>query len=317
MIDRDQLARYVRVVRQRPSVDELWDCREWTAEPIRLQIDPEYGEYGEEDWHLGPQLSRRGDITTYVLIWSDPHTGTYPSVIQIRDGERRPGDQGTCELGAIVDQTQWYEHGTDLVTLAASGFRLGWTAAQWLHAVARLDLIDLHHAAGKIHGALRAKRIRLGLLDTTPDHRKFSALSQELDVFPPVLFLDGSMQAGDDARRAEELAVLAGGIAELTRHPDPRVDALIRDPAGWEVLRDLLLEGDVAIDPLLGDLVGLEAGPPPDDTTIDRDLRALWTRVMELDPMLEPPLEWTGPIWWRGDQWTHAPHEFPIPEEPP
>ena len=317
MIDRDQLAKYVRVVRQRPSTDHLWECREWTAIPIRLQIDPEYGVYGEDDWHLGPQLSRRGDITTYVLIWSDPHTGTFPSVIQIRDGERRPGDQGTCELGAIVDQTQWYEHGTDVVTLAASGFRLGWAAAQWLHAVARLDLIDLHHADGNVHGALRAKRIRLALLDTTPDGRKLSALSQELDVFPPVLFLDGSMHAGTDGQRAEELAVLARAIAELTRHPDPRVEALIRDPVGCEVLRDLLLEGRVPVDPLLGDLVGIEAGPPPEDEAIDRDLRALWTRVMEIDPMLEAPREWDGPRWWREDQWTYAPHEFPIPEEPP
>ena len=182
-----------------------------------------------------------------------------------------------------------------MVTLAASGFRLGWPAAQWLHAVARIDLIDLHHAGGKIHGALRAKRIRLGLLDTTPDGRKLSALSQELEVFPPVLFLDGKQQAGDDAQRAEELAVLAAAIAELTRHPEPRVEALIRDPAGREVLRDLLLEGHVPVDPLLGDLVGLAAGPPPEDETIDRDLRALWTKVMELDPMLEPPLDWEGP----------------------
>src|SRR5215203_5825088 len=113
-MDRDQLATYVRVVRQRPSGDELWDCREYSAEPIRLHIDPEYGEYGPDDWHLGPLLSRRGDVTSYVLIWSDPHTGTFPSVIQIRDGERRPGDQGTCGFGAIVDQTQWYAHGTDL-----------------------------------------------------------------------------------------------------------------------------------------------------------------------------------------------------------
>ncbi len=304
-------------MRQRPSADELWDCREWTAEPIRLQIDPEYGVYGEDDWHLGPQLSKRGDITTYVLVWSDPHTGTYLSVIQIRDGERRPGDQGTCKLGAIVDQTQWYEHGVDLVTLAASGFRLGWAAGQWLHAVGRRDLIELHHAGGKIHGALRPKRIRLGLLDATPDHRKHSTLSQELDVFPPVLFLDGKMHAGDDAQRAQELAVLAAAIAELTRHPNPRVDALIRDPAGCDVLRDLLLQSDVPVDSLLGDLVGLESGPLPDDETIDRDLRALWTRVMELDPMLEPPLEWDGPIWWRDGQWTHAPHEFAIPEYPP
>ncbi len=317
MIDREQLARYVRIVRQRPSGDELWDCQQWTGDPIRLHIDPEYGVYGEEEWRLGPQLSRRDDITSYVLIWSDPHTGTFPSVIQIRDGERRPGDQGTCELGAIVDQTQWYDHGSDVVTLAASGFQLGWAAMQWLHAVARCDLIDVHHAGGKIHGALRAKRIRLGLLDTTPDHdRKFSALSRELDVFPPVLFLDGGMQDGDDARRAAELAVLAGAFAELTRHPDAQVDALIRDPAGRDVLRDLLLEGDVPVDPLLGDLVGLDAGPPPEDPTIDRDLRALWRRVMELDPMLQPLLEWEGPSWWREEQWTHAPHEFPILEEP-
>ncbi len=49
------------------------------------------------------------------------------------------------------------------------------------------------------------------------------------------------------------------------------------------------------VDPLLGDLVGLNPEPPPDDETVDRDLRALWSRVMELDPILEPPLEWEGP----------------------
>src|SRR5262245_11478081 len=121
MIDREQIAKYVRVVRQRPTVDELWDCRFYNGTPIRIRLDPEYGEYGDDDWHLGPELSKHGDVTTYGLIWSDIHTGTFPSVIQIRDGERRPGDQGTCELGAVVDQTQWYDHGTDVVTLAASG----------------------------------------------------------------------------------------------------------------------------------------------------------------------------------------------------
>ena len=80
---------------------------------------------------------------------------------------------------------------------------------------------------------------------------------------------------------------------------------------------DLLLEGAVPIDSLLGDLVGLEARPPPDDDTIDHELRALWTKVMALDPMLAPPLDWESPMWWREGQWTAAPHEFPIPEEPP
>lgn len=298
MIDREELARYVRVVRQRPTIDDLGDSFEWSENPIKLQIDPEYGLYGEEDWHLGPELSRHGDITSYVLIWTDPSTNTYYSVLQVREGARRPGDQGTCELGAIVDHTQWYDHGTDLVTLAASGFRVGWNAMQWLHAVARVDLIDQHHAGGRIHGGLRAKRIRLGIVDMTPDHhRKFSALSRELDAFPPVLFLDGSTATGDDAQRAAELAVLAGALAEVTRHPDPRVDTLIRDPQGRDVLRDLLLEGAVPIDSLLGDLVGLEARPPPDDDTIDHELRALWTKVMALDPMLAPPLDWEGPRW--------------------
>jgi hypothetical protein len=51
----------------------------------------------------------------------------------------------------------------------------------------------------------------------------------------------------------------------------------------------------VPVDAVLGDLVGLEAGSLPDDDTIDRDLRALWTQVMKLDPLLEPPREWEGP----------------------
>jgi hypothetical protein len=284
---------YVRVVAQRPSADELWECREWTVNPIKLELDPELAY--DDDWHLGPQLSRHGDLTSYALIWSQENTGDYVSIIEIRDGERRPGDQGSCEHGAIVDLSQWYEYGTDLVTLAASGFRFGWTAAQWLHAALRLDLLD-HHANRQIHGRLRAKRIRLALLDATPDHRSFSKRADELDVFPPVLFLDSHAQAGTDAQRAAELATLAAAIAAFTQHPDPRIDALLHDPPGRDVLRDLLLERTAPVDPLLADLLGLPAGPLPDDDTVDPDLRALWQRVMELDPLIQPPAEWDGPF---------------------
>lgn len=89
------------------------------------------------------------------------------------------------------------------------------------------------------------------------------------------------------------LAVLAGAIAALARHPDPPIDALLRDatPGATDVLRDLLLERARPAEPLLRDLAwtpGLPALALPEDAAIDRDLRALWGRVVELDPMIDP-----------------------------
>jgi hypothetical protein len=77
----------------------------------------------------------------------------------------------------------------------------------------------------------------------------------------------------------------------LTRHPDPQIDELLRDPdpAATQVLHDLLLQRGRPIEPLLRDLAnvrGLPDAPLVDIDSIDDEFDALWSTVIELDPML-------------------------------
>jgi hypothetical protein len=290
---------FERLVRQRPEPDALWGYRRELERPFEITFKRAgYEEPGEVTWELGPELSRAGSLVKYVATYHSIHEGTYSVVLHVREGELEPQDdpEGTCELGAILNSMEWYEFGTDLVTLRESGFRLSWTAAQWLYEAARGELVDLHHDAGKAHGAIAAHHIRFALFETPYRQHTQPLQPRHLDgeIPPPVLYLYSSRSSASDVERAVELAVLAHAIASLTTHPDPEIDRLLRDPSigSHEVLRDLLLERGQPVELLLIDRTNtpslarlLLAGA--DDEAIDDELEALWNRVLELDPMID------------------------------
>ncbi len=283
---------FERLVRQRPDPPALWQYKRRLERPLVIRMGQ--NEPGEVTWDLGPELSRDGSYVKYIATYHSVHEGSFSVVLHVREGAIEPGDdpEGTSEIGAILRSLEWYEFGTDLVTLRDSGFRLGWPAAQWLYEAARDELVDAHHDAGKAHGALSPRAIRLALFHT-PYHTLLPR-HQDGDIPPPVVFLYGSRASASDAQRADELSVLAATIAQLTTHPDPQIDALLRDPfPGVEdVLGDLLLERGGPVDLLVSDratLSNLELLPllGEDDEAIDDELEALWHRVLELDPMID------------------------------
>ena len=291
---------FERLVRQRPDPAALWKFKRKLDRPLEIAFDPRMGltEPGEVTWDLGPELSRRGTYVKYVATYHSIHEGSFSVVLHIREGVPEPEDEpeGGCELGAVLSSLEWYELGTDLVTLRDSGFRLSWEAAQWLHAAARDELVDLHHDGGKAHGAIEPRHIRLALFDTPYGNYNIAYLPRHADgdVPSPVKFLYSSTISASDEVRAAELDTLARAIAELTTHPDAQIDRLLRDPSpgASEVLRDLLLERGDPIDALLRDRTrtqALPAGslPGEHDEAIDDELEALWHRVLELDPMID------------------------------
>ena len=80
----------------------------------------------------------------------------------------------------------------------------------------------------------------------------------------------------------------APAMLTLTAHPDPRIDALLRDPAGAAELRALASDTS---DPLLRALAGLEPAEPaplPDSRELRNELVEFWERVVMLDPRLDP-----------------------------
>lgn len=290
---------FVRLVRQRPALAELWRYKRKLERPLEITFKSDRGvgalEPGEVRWELGPELSRKGSYVKYVATYLSTHEGSYSVVLHVREGDLEPGDdpEATCELGAILTSYEWYEFGTDLVTLRESGFRLSWDAAQWLYETARAELVDLHHDHGKAHGALSPRHIRLALFDTPYGSHNHAYLPRHADgdVPAPVKFLYGSTDSASDEQRAAELSILALAIAGLTTHPDPQIDQLLRDDAAGEVLGDLLLERGQPVEWMLRDRTNAALLILPlageDDETIDDELEALWHRVLELDPMID------------------------------
>ncbi len=152
------------------------------------------------------------------------------------------------------------------------------------------------HDGGKAHGSVGPRYIRLALFDTPYGNYNQAYLPRhENGEYPaPIKFLHGSTNSADDAQRAVELATLARAIAELTTHPDPQIDGLLRDTStgSHEVLGDLLLERGHPVEKLVNDRChapGLSLQPlaGEDDEDIDDELEALWHRVLELDPMID------------------------------
>jgi hypothetical protein len=290
---------FERLVRRRPDPDALWKYKRQLKRPIEITFDARMGlTEGEVTWDLGPEVSRKRTYVKYVATYHSIHEGSYSVVLHVREGELEPLDdpEGTCELGAILSSMEWYEFGTDLVTLRDSGFRLSWEAAQWLYEAARDELVDLHHDGGKAHGAITPRGIRLALFDTPYGNHNQAYLPRHEngDVPAPVLFLYRSTNTAGDTRRAVELSVLAFAIVELTRHPDPQIDQFLRDTShgSHEVLRDLLLERGAAVERLVRDRcntpsLALLPLAGEDDEAIDDELEALWHRVLELDPMID------------------------------
>lgn len=288
---------FVRLVRQRPDPDALSNYRRELKRPLEIEFRDRA--VGDVTWNLGPELSRDGTYVKYVATYHSDYEGTHSVVIHVREGELQPGDQpeGTCELGALLVSFEWYEFGADLVALRDSRFRLSWEAAQWLYEAARAELVDLHHDGGKAHGAIEARHIRLALFDTPYGNYNQAYLPRHArgTVPAPCKFLYGATNSADDDARAEELATLALAIAELTNHPDPQIDRLLRDtsPGAHEVLGDLLLErGRTAVEKLLRDrakssVLHIQPLVGEDDEAIDDELEGLWHRVLELDPMID------------------------------
>lgn len=289
---------FARLVRQRPTPDGLWRYKRRLAHPLEIAFADTNLEPGEVSWHLGPLLARDGSVARYVATYHSIHEGTFAVILHVREGALAPGDkpEGSCELGAILSSYEWYEYGAGVLALRDHGVRLSWEAAQWVHEAARGELVDLHHHDGKAHGALAPGHVRFALFDTPYGSysERYLDRHQDGDVPSPLRFLRSTNQPGTDAQRAAELATLAFAIAQLTRHPEPAIDVLLHDPSpdAADVLGDLVLERAQPIARLLADrardtTLPIAALAGHADPAIDAELRALWHRVLELDPMID------------------------------
>ena len=81
----------------------------------------------------------------------------------------------------------------------------------------------------------------------------------------------------------------ARALVEITTHPDPRIDACMRDPARSTELEVLL--GDEPADPLLRAIVGPTTAPLAalrDSAALRNELVVFWEQVISLDPRLDP-----------------------------
>jgi len=93
---------FVRLVRQRPEPDALWDSKRTLKCPLEIEFKSGcvgQAEPGEVTWDLGPELSRDGTYVKYAATYHSIHEGTYSVVLHVREGEVEPGDEpeGTCE----------------------------------------------------------------------------------------------------------------------------------------------------------------------------------------------------------------------------
>lgn len=234
-------------------------------------------------WRLGPELARDGDTIEYLAQYDSFYEGTHVVVFPVRPGELVERD-GKYMFTKDIDNPEFYEPGADVVMLRAAGMRLSWPAAQWLYEAARVELDEIHHANGNLHGRLRARRVRLALF-----HRSYSERDRDDAPPPPILLVRCATMGGSDAERAFEREMLALAIAGLTTHPDPTIDRLLHDPAGADVLRDLLLQRGQPVEQMLLDRAYLSdvATPLADDKSIDDELCDLWNHVLRLEPMID------------------------------
>jgi hypothetical protein len=294
---------FERVIARRPAPDDLQerDFDQWLDVTWKERDDVSAASADDGAIAVGPEHTRDDDRIRYLAIASFNYTGTFPILLDIRRRPAREEDAGTCELGSIIThvmsrELEWYEYGADLVALRGAGVRLSWEAAQWLYAVGRAELDELH-GEGLTLGE-RPRHIRLRLFHTpfTPSRKVPGTYlndgTSDDDLEPPAAFAFVGAHRGSAARHARDHALLASVVCGLTRHPDSQIDQLLHDPDpdATHVLRDLLLQRGQPIEPLLrdrADASGLTEMPLVDVATIDDELGALWEQVIALDPMLE------------------------------
>jgi hypothetical protein len=256
--------------------------------------------------HVCRELSRSG-VERCLLGFSHVDWATsQPIVIRVGGRQERksieqlglPADvtrrfERIMDVGTVRGQrADWshYIHGTDLVTLYDAGIEISWPVARCLYAAIKAPLAQLH-ATGWIHGALRPGRVRL----SPTRHVDGTIVPVQLCGYRCTRRLH---DWGYAART--ELGVVAEAVADLSRHPDPIVDALLQDPApgAIDVLADLLLDRGEPIDELLADRLQGDGGDAAiaiakqlvdrrlDDAPAHKDLTALWFAIARLDPLL-------------------------------
>ncbi len=155
------------------------------------------------------------------------------------------------------------------------------TAAELADVRARVERADAawRGERGPIHGAALATAAAAGVRVSWAA-AQYLHLAAEPDADGP---LWASMFDAPIRGRADAHAMLA-----LTAHPDRRVDALLRDPAGAAGLRALVSD---TTDPLLRELAGLDAAEPaplPDGRELRNELINFWERIVTLDRRLDP-----------------------------
>jgi len=218
----------------------------------------------------------------FLRVWSSapPERHELPSSYAQRSFEAQI-DEGICDSGPVWISP--YIEGADLGELHRAGVELSWPAARCVHAAARAPL-QMLHARELMHDALTPSRIRLAL-SQEPYRNRDAA---------PIRFCLPLCGSGGAAAATRELADLAAAVCTLARHPDPEIEALLRDPSpdALTVLTDLLLERGAPVDELLADrLLGSPAAaaaaaltvePYTDSDAIQPELEALWHRVVDL-----------------------------------
>jgi len=305
---------FERVVAQRPAPDVLGNYERSFGRPLEIAWSTAtIARYdindGDVEFELGPELGRSDGQIRYLCYIHSTYEGGFAAILDIRRGPATGDDAGSCELGPVMHYVmEWYEHGADFVALRDAGVRLSWEAAQWLYAVGREELDDIH-AGGKAVSPGR-RSIRLGLFHKPyTESRKRpgrylgtnAASSGEIEW--PRVFAFIGRTARTESLRVSDRAALAFAVGGLTQHSDPAIDRLLHDPDAGPVLRDLLLERGAAVEPLLrdrADATALDALPLADHGSIDDELRTLWHRVIALDPMMD----------------TSDPHVFELPGTP-
>ncbi len=287
-----------RLVAAMPAVEEVhrrrilpWQLeRRWLdiRRPHRPDGLPAYlccelAESAEDACHFGYWAAEiEHEYQSWFLrIWAaePPARAEVPKMEERRSFETMIHD-GVCDAGPVW--ISLYVEGADLNELRRAGVELSWAAARCVHAAARAPLAALH-ARKVVHGALSPSRIRLAL--SQEPHRSRAMIA-------PLRFCLPLCRRGDAAAEGRDLAELAAAVCALTRHPDPQIEALLRDPSphALAVLTDLLLERGAPVDELLTDrLRGSEAAaaalaiePHADTDVIQAELAAMWRRVVEL-----------------------------------
>jgi hypothetical protein len=255
---------FERVIARRPALDDLavrgFD-RGIEVTSTEHALERDRSRDGDVDIAVGPELTRDEDIT-----------------------------------GPFSRELEWYEYGADLIALRDAGVRLSWEAAQWLYAVGRAELDEVHASGRAISTRPRAIRLRLAHTPFTPSNhdpgRYLNDGTSDDGLELPAVFAFLGTQRGTAASHVRDHALLAAAVGGLTQHSDPQIDQLLHDPDpdATHVLRDLLLERGQSIEPLLRDranVSGLAETPLVDEPTIDDEFEALWDQVIALDPMLE------------------------------